>query len=134
MKKIYLLGSFATLTLLFSGCVSTQPSQSSRSDIYKLDAIKVCKTQQNNDSIQATLNKARLYLKIAKKEHAEFRTRNLKGKYVSTSKNIKSVSGLIKKGDLKDATWVAYQSCVQSIRAVQERKEADKTYLMSVPK
>jgi hypothetical protein len=135
MKKIYLLGSIATLTLLFSGCALTQPSQPNASEMNKLDASKICKTPENSKGINATLKKANMYLKVAKKAKVEFRTRDVVNhKYISTSKDIALSKKLLAKGDLKKATFAAYQSCVQAIRAVQQKDEADKTYIMSVPK
>ncbi len=135
MKKIYLLGSVTALTLLFSGCAMTQPSQQGVNEINKLNAVKVCKTPQTSEGIKATLQKANMYLKVAIKEKVEFRTRDvIHHKYISTSKNIALSKKLLAKGDMKNSAFAAYQSCVQAIRAIQEKHEADKTYLMSVPK
>ncbi len=134
MKKIYLLGSVAALTILISGC-TTQPSQPNRIEMGKLDASKVCKTPETSKGINATLKKASMYLKVTKKDKVEFRTRDvIHHKYITTSQDIALSKKLLAKGDIKNATFAAYQSCVQAIRAVQQEDEANKTYLLSVPK
>ena len=112
------------------------------SDVMKLNVAKVCNPQTN--SLQSLIDIAKKYNPIAVKVGVEFKRLGIVNRIY-----IKDTQMAIKKGDKttvlhykkkgkaktkKMATSkAAWRACTFAIRAVQEHKEATKTYRLAVP-